>query len=367
VSAIGWRASLHDRVVRAIRDGVVSVERVQALRVLVARGQSSIDYSNYSLEHVYAYYWVNYAKVRHACRDTDFRPAAGEPFLAIDLGAGSGPGTAAVVDYLRDDVGFPGPLSMAVVEPCLRQLELFSAITGTYLEERGVEWEVLSLSDALRARPSFVVASYVLSELEAPARECILMSIAECAGAPGLDLLVVDEAKATVFEEARAAHSWPAVIAPTPARIELPAELAPPNSLKKSYTLAAILCRSLLWRKDPPPQSLELYRHAWERNDTTAIQRLFGPRSTYEISPDRVLNGQEEILHYWKRNSATQRDVRFVVDRWATHGPLVLADWSASFRRVDLDRNVHLKGSMSIRMSGDRIDRFVEYYSKRLA
>jgi len=349
---------------------------VKKVRELAAVPFSIVDYDAAALAHVYAYYWPNYLKTKLACRLLEYRPKAGCDFMAFDLGAGSGPAAAALVDYLRNDLAFPGKICITAVDLSASQLQLMKSLTVPYLISCGVEvhcrQEDARLLD-LPADTSLFVASYYLSGLDERSRRETAVKIRRKALNKGADFLVLDDADCKVLEEVAEVGSWPTVQHTGRLPLTIAEDCVPQSGIeaqyKRTFTLLAGLFRGMAWTRRPnqflSPLLLQ-YKNAWERHDVQLLASIFTSRSRYEISPDRILYGIEQIKRYWETNREVQRAVCFEISKWAESGELIYADWTAQFARLDLGRKLLLRGSLTMELAEERIRRFSEFYTRKV-
>jgi len=109
-----------------------------------------------------------------------------------------------------------------------------------------------------------------------------------------------------------------------------------------------------------------LYGLAWEKHDETLLRTIFHPQAEYFEKPfARSLKGIEEIVKYWRRNSAQQRNVKFTVLRRIDLKMATIVEWHCEFDRVDLGKHLVLQGVFWADVENDRIKRFVEYFARQ--
>lgn len=365
-----WRS----RVQQAIERKELSLERVSVIRRKSLTGPFAIGYDEFGWEHLYAFFLANYLKTRLACRHFGYRPKAGEDLHIIDLGAGAGPGSAGLVDYLRYDIGYLGQIVLVAIDLSGTQLRLFEDISAPHLTAEKVEFSMvkedcLSFTVNFSGSLSLILASYLFSELEESKRHRLAIAVASMICRSGGDLMVVDDTDSKIITQLNSLIIWPSVRNITRKKVVIPnAGIPGDRHFKTTFTLTAGLYGGLTWVEDPAvplPNQLFAYKQAWERHDISVIRELFDPVSEYEIRPERILHGADEISDYWKKNKSVQRAVRFRVLRWAFSGNVILAEWEAKFMRLDLGRKLHLEGSMRMELRNGKVTRFCEFFSRK--
>ncbi len=116
------------------------------------------------------------------------------------------------------------------------------------------------------------------------------------------------------------------------------------------------------------------YKQAWESRDPHAAVALFTEDATYHEHPfDEPMNGSDEILAYWKANTAVQENVQFSFQIIATNGDTAVNHWHVTFDSIDesgsavnLGGSVEIDGIFKFRLNSDeRCPQFQEWWHVR--
>jgi len=104
---------------------------------------------------------------------------------------------------------------------------------------------------------------------------------------------------------------------------------------------------------------VDAYGQAWRDKDAEAVAALFTPDATYLASPTGAPHrGREGIRRYWRRATATQRDLDLRFGEPIVAGNRAAVEWWAVMRDAGWgperpDDSVTLPGCLLLRFTGD--------------
>lgn len=337
---------------------------VQALSRSGARG--IVYRPSVATAHAASYYWVNYHKCKHSLQQFDYRPPPTATLRVLDVGCGSGAASAALVNYFRDTLDYPYPITLHAVDSSQPQLDLASRLSWHVLERRRVSIKSTCTNASLALDPAFdfAVFSFVLGELDGETLSACLTGISSLID-NGASVLVIDQAESGVFEamDSQLSPGWPTESLFT--TINIPRDEGCMASPRTRFSISARLITGNRIA-DGDASVLRQYNACWINHDTGLLRRLFAPHATYSIGDHRSFVGIGAIEAYWLRNQQAQRDVKLVFGRTQQVGNTITANWNASFDRLDLEKRMFLKGVMKLAIHSSQVLAFDEYYHKAL-
>lgn len=324
-----------------VRRENIDEERLVSLYQCV-QGGGVPDYDRDALVFAYLYFAANYAKARAALRTV-------EPLLGgtiVDLGAGSGASTIAILESLRA-VGMSA--RVVAVDTSAPQVALLQKVLRAYgatlVDVRHMDWREAIAT----VRADVVVSAFLANELgDEDAQEffdysvgskdsIVWLTLEHC---PRGTILRTTGHESLIRYPSQGLDVW-----------NLQARAALTIAPKASHTGVA-------------RQRLLEYFCAWETHDVGGLDRIFHRHAKYRINGTRVLDGIAAIAGYWSRNAVQQRDVRCEIHNMVDLGAQATCTWGAEFRRVDRGSFMKLQGRMRITVKDGLIIDLAEHYMK---
>lgn len=327
------------------------------------RSGESLDYDSDAAPFAYLYFAANYIKgylVAESCLDL-----ADHPLRILDVGCGSGASTAGVVSALAAK---GHSIEQVVgVDHSSTQLEWFEHVFATWMNcECPTTEVVLDQDDARNAIEEVVhevgsydllILSYILCELPPNEQKAILelLDLAET------EFLAIDNSQDghPIFRTRRS--DWkPLDLRGVHASLRFPPRLGLAPSPKYSSPHA------LSPRTESRVSALDRYMQLWREHDVDGLKSFFAPDAEYRIIGKRTFVGLPQIEAYWRENSREQCNVKCAIivrDEWDSGA---VAQWSATFLRVDKQARYYLAGMLWLSKNAGLVTRLVECFEKKI-
>ncbi len=109
------------------------------------------------------------------------------------------------------------------------------------------------------------------------------------------------------------------------------------------------------------------YFTSWQNHDIVLLREIFMEDAKYKIlSLKRSYKGIDQIIDYWKRNSARQKDICVSYKITINIGILLLVNFSVTFIDEEEDQCQLIKGNILLSFRGKRISCLREKYTKTI-
>ena len=109
------------------------------------------------------------------------------------------------------------------------------------------------------------------------------------------------------------------------------------------------------------------YGKAWENQDSNLILECFTKNGTYQESPlTKPYQGHEEIKKFWDNVVKKEtKNIKFKLGRCyvSKDGKTGFAEWEC--KNIYKKRNTFMVGIMILKLKGDKINSFNEYWNSK--
>lgn len=346
------------------RRAAVSSSDIRQLECLVRDGLH-LDYEAVAEAFTQRYLLINFWKVATALQHTLRRDLlfSHEDMRVLDLGAGSGASTLALLASVAADSRQARSVSITLVDRSERHMtiaeDILEAVRDVLPVRIEVNTEQVDLGSnanlgRLAADADVVLASHLLTEMDAERAVPFAAQVLEACAAGALAVFVErldDSLWRSVLSCARQAAlpsgSGAAVQDARYMRLNRFEASTRRGELPVAWVSATV--------PDWPwaPGLVRRYFRAWRQQSVELLDLVFTPEATYHEHPDEPrMEGLDAIRSYWRRKVLTQRDPQPEIVSIAYGSAAAHIEWRAS--TVIRGRARELVGSMILDIDPER-------------
>lgn len=345
------------------RDNVSSSD-IRRLECLVRSGRH-VDYETAAEAFAQRYLMVNFWKVATALEHTLRRDLlfSNENMRVLDLGAGSGASTLALLASVAADAPQVRRVSVTLVDRSERHMtiarDILEAIRNVLPVRIEVSTEQLDLDSnsnlrRLAADADVVLASHLLTEMDAERAVPFAAQVLEACAAGALAVFI-ERLDDPLWHSVLSCARQTALPSASGAAVQ-DARYMALNRFEAStrrYELPVAWVSATVPDWPWVPGLVRRYFRAWRQQSVELLDLVFAPEASYHEHPDEPrMEGLDAIRSYWRRKVLTQRDPEPEIVSIAYGCAAAHIEWRAS--TVIRGRARELAGSMILEVDPDR-------------